>query len=312
MVRLPAAMLRRFSRLTLYNSPYVAHDRGCAVDCYPDAGDEAPSPVAGTVVETHTVRAPPKPYAPEHDHLVVVDVDETATGVVPEGGDGADLLARILHVEPSVEAGDEVAVGEPLGTSVRAGFFAPWVANHLHVGFRPGGANPVRASGSLPLSLDVPVRAVPWDGTGRVVEAADSYAVLDAPAHPAPGECVAGVAAELAPADGSAPTPVVLDGGLPHYDCGGLFGAGVGGATTDAGSGSPTDGPAAVSLLGTRVGVATGRDVAWEAVEVRANGRPITGLSLFLGLDDLYAKLVCPAVDFAMGEEVAVELLGPD
>jgi len=63
------------------------------------------------------------------------------------------------------------------------------------------------------------------------------------------------------------------------------------------------------SLTGRRVGVANGRTVTWDDVEVRANGTPITGVSLFLSRDEFGAKLVCPDHDFAMGERVGVTVV---
>ncbi|UPV76060.1 hypothetical protein M0R89_08385 [Halorussus limi] len=288
MVTVGPELLEDFPRFSLYNSPYAAHDEGCAIDLYPHEGDwregsegreanegretAAPSPVAGEVVAARTVSAPPKPYAADHDHLVVVD-----TG---------DRLARILHVDPAVEPGDVVARGDSLGEMVRSGFFAPWVDNHVHLGFRDGDANPFRASGSLPLELDpgVELAAVPWDGRGEVVATGDTYAILDAPDHPAPGERFAGIAA-----DGTARP---LDGGLPHYEGGGILG-------TDE-----TTGP--VSLAGRRVGTADTRTVAWDDVTVVANGTPVTGLSFVLARETLGAKLVCPDADFEVGESVEV------
>jgi hypothetical protein len=331
MVTVGPALLERFPRFSLYNSPYAAHEQGCAIDLYPhgneagwasnterggttresgdwrDASDDrlsaAPSPVSGEVVATRTVDAPPKPYAVEHDHLIVVD-----TG---------SHLARILHVEPAVEPGDEVAVGDSLGQMVRSGFFAPWVDNHIHLGFRDPDANPFRASGSLPVEIDpaVDVAGVPWDGRGTAVAAGDTYAILDAPDHPSPGEAFAGISADdedggggMADSsgrrdggggttDGSGRTTDgggVLDGGLPHYDGGGVFGD----LETDS-----------VSLAGQQVGTANGRTVAWDDLTVRANGTPITGISLFFAWEALGAKLVCPEMDFEVGEavEVAIE-----
>jgi hypothetical protein len=303
MVTVGPALLERFPRFSLYNSPYAAHEQGCAIDLYPhgreagwasnterggttresgdwrDASDDrlsaAPSPVSGEVVATRTVDAPPKPYAVEHDHLIVVD-----TG---------SHLARILHVEPAVEPGDEVAVGDSLGQMVRSGFFAPWVDNHIHLGFRDPDANPFRASGSLPVEIDpaVDVAGVPWDGRGTVVAAGDTYAILDAPDHPAPGAQFAGILCD----EGG-----ILDGGLPHYDGGGIFGGSVG----EGGR---------VSLAGQQVGTANGRTVAWDDLTVRANGTPITGISLFFAWESLGAKLVCPEMDFEVSEavEVAIE-----
>ena len=299
-VTLPDALLARYKRFSLYNSPYRAHDGGCAVDLYPGTLRDgrttvAPSPVSGVVRETRTVRAPPKPYAPEHDHLIVIDCDGPAE---LEG-----LTARTLHVEPSVSAGDRIAAGESLGTLVRAGFFAPWVDNHLHVGFRESEQNPYRASGSLPLEPGVEIEPLAWDGTGRVVATGETYAVLDAPIHPDPGSRFVGVAA-----DGGVPSRTdrdplehrfdsgVLDGGLPHYDGGGLLGL---------------EGPAtgAVSLNGDRLGAVDGRTIAWDDVTVLANGEPVTGLSLFCARDsDFGAKLICPEVDLEIGDRVAVSV----
>ncbi|MFC6905140.1 hypothetical protein [Halalkalicoccus tibetensis] len=270
MVVLSAEVLSRYPRFSLYNSPYPAHDRGCAIDLYPAEG--APSPVAGEVLETRTVRAPQKPYAPENDHLLLIDCGER--------------IARILHVDPAVAAGDRIEVGDPLGTTLRAGFFAPWVDDHVHLGFRAPDTNPYRASGSLPIELETAVEPVAWDGTGRVIAVGETFVVLDSPAHPAPGDRFAGIAA------GSGET--ALDGGLPHYEGGGAL----------AGASGP------IELLGERVGLAEGRDVAWDPIEVRANGEAITGLSLFAGRETLGAKLVCPGHEFSIGDRIEVAIRG--
>ena len=288
-VTLPAEVCRRYPRLSRFNSPYTAHDRGCAVDLYPDdPANDAPSPVAGEVVATRTVDAPPKPYAAAHDHLVVVDLAPDS----PCADDAA--VARLLHVDPAVAAGDTVRVGDSLGTLVRSGFFAPWVANHIHLGFRAADADPFRASGSLPVELpaDLDLRPVRWDGTGTVVETGETYVVLDEPTHPAPGECFAALADD----DGTA-----LDGGLVHYTGGGALAGG-----GDAPATAPADGP--LSLLGQRVGTATAGTVEWAEVALRANGESLTGLSLFLGRDRLGTKLVCPDHDFAVGDDLAVAI----
>jgi len=265
-VTLGPDVLFQYRRFSLYNSPFVAHDRGRAIDLYPPAdATVAPSPVAGEVLETLTVDAPPKPYAADRDHLVLVD---TGTHV-----------ARMLHAKPGVAAGDELAVGDPLGELVRAGFFAPWVPNHVHLGFREHDADPYRASGSLPVEVAVPVEGLPWDGTGTVVETGPARARLDAPAHPAPGEHFVG----LASGGG------VLDGGFPHYDGGGRLGG---------------DGPA--EIAGTRVGTVSDRDVTWEECTVLANGDPVTGIALFCGRDGFGVKLVGREIDLREGETVTV------
>lgn len=275
-VSLGSDLLTQYRRFSLYNSPFVAHDRGCAVDLYPD-GDRAPSPVTGEVLDRRQVSAPPKPYAAEHDYLVLVDTGE--------------YVARLLHVDPVVEPGDNVAVGDSLGDLVRAGFFAPWVPNHIHLGFRPPEADPYRASGSLPISVDVDVRPLPWDGTGTVVETGETWARLDAPAHPTPGDGFVGL-------DGGG---AVLDGGFPHYDGGGLLGRPVDAVTGDGGKHNAT-------VAGTDVGTATDRTVTWHDCTVRANDRPVTGLALFCARDRFGVKLVGEGVNLAAGESVTVSV----
>lgn len=259
-------VLSMFRRVTLYNSPFVAHDNGSALDLYPTSRG-APSPVAGEVVETKRVTAPPKPYAADHDYLVLVD-----TG---------PFVARLLHVDPEVSAGDRVDVGDPLGDLVRAGFFAPWVPNHIHVGFRDPSADPYRASGSEPIAVDVEPRPLGWDGTGTVLEAGETWARLDAPAHPNPGEEFVGLGS-----DGG-----VLDGGFPHYDRGGLLG---GGRTA--------------TIAGTEVGTVRGRDVSWHDCTVRANDRPVTGLALTCDRDRFGIKIVGREVDLTVGDHVTVQV----
>ncbi|EMA10866.1 hypothetical protein SAMN05443574_10277 [Haloarcula vallismortis] len=266
-------VLFQYYRFSLYNSPFDAHDEGCAIDLYPDS-ERAPSPVAGEVLDTKTVQAPPKAYAAEHDHLILIDTGDT--------------VARLLHVDPAVEPGDTVAVGDDLGALVRAGFFAPWVPNHIHLGFREPDVNPYRASGSLPVDVAVDVTPLSWDGTGSVVAGGETWIRLGEPAHPAPGESFVGIANDVV-GDGSG----VLDGGLPHYSGGGLLGG---------------DESEIAALAGQHVGATNGRTVTWDDLTVLANGEPITGIALFCGRERFGAKLVGEGIDLAVGDEVQVTI----
>ncbi|CAI48942.1 peptidase M23 family protein [Natronomonas pharaonis DSM 2160] len=267
MVTLPAAALDPYERFSRYNSPYPAHDDGCAVDLYP-ARKTAYAPVSGEVRSIRTVQCPEKPYGTSVDHLVCVDC--------------GDHIARLLHVDPAVEVGEHIEVGDRIGTLIRSGFFARWVDHHLHVGFRDHGQNIERASGSLPLTVDVPVEGVGWSGYGTVIEAGQTYVVLDAPGGNEEGFVA------LTADDG---TP--LDGGLPHYDRGGAFGAF----------------PKTVSLLGTEVGHEDGRGITWCDVEIRASGRAATGLSLFASRGSVSVKLVFGSGhDVAVGDELTIAI----
>jgi len=307
-VTLGAEVLAPFRRFSLYNSPYVAHDDGSAVDLYPPAdADSVPSPVAGEVLDTRTVRAPPQPYAEPADHLVLVDAGE--------------YVARLMHVDPAVEPGDVLARGDDLGRPVRAGFFAPWVPNHLHLEFRSHDVDPYRASGSVRLDVDVEVRGLSWDGTGIVVESGETWARLDSPAHPSPNTGFAGLAVDVdgrGHGAGVVDRRGVLDGGFPHYDGGGVLwsgdGRGSGGSAGGSGSGGGSggadhgSGDRAVRLARHRVGVLDGRDVAWADREVLANGDPVRGIACYADRAEPGVKLVGPSVDLAVGEPVAVEV----
>lgn len=258
--------LFQYHRFTLYNSPFVAHDRGRAIDLYPD-GPIAPSPVSGDVIGTRTVEAPPKPYAADQDHLILVD-----TG---------SRVGRLLHVKPWVEAGDRISIGDPLGELVRAGFFAPWVPNHIHLGFREPDDNLYRASGSLPLEIDIDVTPLSWDGTGTVIDTGATWVRLDAPTHPDPGNSFVGLES-----DGG-----VLDGGFPHYDGGGLLGGGE-----------------SAVIAGTSVGTVSGRDVSWRDCTVLANGQEVTGIALFCARDWFGIKLVGEEIELSVGDTVELTI----
>lgn len=268
MVVVAEAVLCQYERFSLYNSPYPAHHTGCAIDLYP-GDDGAVSPVSGTVISTRTVRCPRRPYAVDEDHLILIDCE--------------NYVARILHVAPDVDAGDVVEVGDPLGELVRSGFFGRWVDNHLHLGFRQPEQNHVRASGSLPIDIDVSVIGIEWDGTGTVLETGPTHVRLDAPFSPDEPGFVA------LSDDGGVP----FDGGLPHYGGGGML-SGASGTR---------------SLFGTPIGTVDGRDIAWNDVAVYANDRRATGLSLFASRVPFGVKLVFHrGHDFTVGEKLCVSI----
>jgi len=285
-VTLPSSVLDRYRRFSRFNSPYPAHDDGCAIDLYP-AGETGVSPVAGVVRDTRTVGCPDRPYAAAEDHLIVVELDDDWCR---RAGAAPGTRARILHVVPAVSPGDHVAVGDALGPMTRSGFFGRWVDDHVHLGFRPPDANALRASGSLPVDVAASVAPVRWDGTGVVSARGPTHVVLDAPAHPAPGQGFASLASDEG---------IPLDGGLAHYAGGGSFDALADGTE--------------VSLWGTRVGVTAGRGLAWEPVDLLANGERVVGLSLFAAAGDgVAAKVVCPDAALELGDRVSLALAPSD
>ena len=304
-VSVPTEVVERYRRFSRFNSPYPAHDRGHAVDLYPGDG-VGRSPVAGVVREVRTVGCPDRSYAAAEDHLIVVDLtDEWCDRAgAPHG-----TVARILHVIPEVSPGDRVAVGDALGPTTRSGFFGQWVADHVHLGFRPPDANPLRASGSLPVRADAPVEPVVWDGTGPVVERGPTHVVV---AGPRRGDAGRGFAA-LASDEG-----VPLDGGLTHYEGGGTFESGE--PAGDADRHAPAANGESLSLFGTTIGTRIERPdepevgrVEWAPVDVRANGERVVGLSLFADRGGRFGvKVVCPDREFAIGESVTLDVVPSD
>ncbi len=290
-VTLPGSVVERYRKFSRFNSPYPAHDAGHAIDLYPGDG-RGLSPISGVVQETHTVGCPDRPYGADTDHVIVIELDRGGREAI---GAEPGTIARILHVVPEVKPDDRVAIGDVLGPTTRSGFFGRWVDDHVHLEFRPPDSNPLRASGSLPVDVDVAVEPVRWDGTGAVIERGAAHVVLDALERSSGTE---GVFAALA-SDEGAP----LDGGLAHYAGGGTFERGT--------SGTERRDP--ITLLGTAVGTRRGRGIEWEPIEVVANGERIVGLSLFASLNErIGVKLVCPDAAFRVGDVVSVEITASD
>lgn len=293
MVRLPATALEDAVGFSLYNSPYVAHHSGCAIDLYPSTASVR-SPVAGEVCAIHEVAAPSRGYADDADYLMVIDTGN-GPGPAIETADGRPALARVLHVDPAVCVGTPVAVGDYLGELLRSGYFARWVRNHLHLGFRHRDRDIYRASGSAPITISTGIEPLYWDGRGTITEVEASYARvrphglddLD------DGQWVA-----LASEEGA-----LLDGGLAHYGHGGIL------AVDGARKFSLTAGSPEVSLLETPVGRASGRSIAWHDVEIVANDSPVTGLALYCArMSEFAIKLVEPSASLSAGDTVHVRI----
>jgi hypothetical protein len=243
----------RFFRIMRYHTPRAA------------AFDVA---FAVAVVATREVRAPPKPYAAETDHLIVID-----TGT---------RYARVLHVEPTVSVGDEITAGGVLGRVLRSGYFSPWVENHIHLEFREYSVDPVRATGSLDLTVDVPVRGVSWDGTGRVVSRGDAFLAIEGPSHPCPAQAFEGIGC-----GGGA-----LAGGFPHHVNGAIHGRSEGQVTS----------------LDERIGSRNGRTVTWDPFRVLVNGCVVTGVSVVKHRGAVRVRLGCEEdVPLEEGEPVTIK-----
>ena len=135
-----------FEYISLFNSPYYAHNHGVAVDIYPGPGKfgaEALCPSPGRVVDIRKVKAPIRKNfsAEETDYLTLL-----------ESAENPNYLIKILHVYPTASIGEELEAGDCLGNLIRSGFFNFWTDPHIHLEVR----NPwdaIRARGSHPIRL---------------------------------------------------------------------------------------------------------------------------------------------------------------
>lgn len=198
MVTISRSIVSQYERFSIYNSPYPAHDSGCAIDLYPGT-DIATSPVSGTVQTIKSVQCPDKSYATSKEYLLIIRCES--------------YIARILHVDPVVDIGETVNAGDSLGTLIRSGFFSRWVDKHIHLEFRSSTQDIHRARGSLQVELDVSVTGINWNGVGTVTESGSTYILVSLPSTDTKSGFVG-----LADDDG-----IPLDGGLAHYDAGGAF-----------------------------------------------------------------------------------------
>jgi hypothetical protein len=208
-------LLDSFEYMSLFNSPYYAHNHGIAVDLYLGPGKfgaEAPCPTPGTVISIRKVRAPirKKFSAEETDYLIILKSEENPKQHI-----------KILHINPKVKIGENLDTGDCLGTLIRSGFFNFWTDPHIHLEIRNPG-DTIRARGSYPIHLlslknkgdSEPVNSFKC----KVVDVQTDYTMVD------PSRKVIikmgrfyGFATKINNELG------ILDCGLPHYGFGGVL-----------------------------------------------------------------------------------------
>jgi hypothetical protein len=283
--------------ISFYNSPYYPHTSGAAVDIYVPSRwhDFAPSPVEGRVAQIYEF-TPPKsgPFpVPKREHLLILKSSGTPS-----------RYTRLLHVAPSVKVGDRIAVGDDLGRLIRSGFFNFWTDPHIHVDVR-GDSNLLRAKGSLPLHPFSDGTAV-QDFKGDVFEGLEvasitpDYALLRT-RHAARLSGLWGVPCTVGEDTG------LLDGGIPHYSCGGVYLPSSHTVTV----GEP------VRLGATLIGWVTrlqGTMAYFRGtpLAIHVNQTQIRGLSLYLFLSDQKTIKILPKAPHKMplqrGESVSLSL----
>lgn len=198
----------RSGRFSFFNSPYFPHRNFTGVDIYPNLefGENAPSPVSGEVVAIKEV---------DYFEYRGFECSKVDYLVILRSLENKKRFIKILHVKPSVNIGDEVAVGGRIGALIRSGFFDFWTDPHIHVEIRQPN-DPIRARGGYRVKRLIEISEECGDALsqsqieGVVIESRREYSLI------ALGSDVErGVPVSVGEKIG------LVDGGIPHY---GFFG----------------------------------------------------------------------------------------
>ncbi len=136
------------SHFSIGTSPYYAHQHGLAIDIYQNLTLEnykVLSPISGKILKVKSLAAPKPKFSDgiNVDYLILISDPSN-----PE------ILWKIMHVNPNVQVGDQIEVGDLLGKTIRNGYFAYWSSPHLHLEIRPIN-DAIRARGGKSFSLAI-------------------------------------------------------------------------------------------------------------------------------------------------------------
>ena len=181
---------------SFYNSPYVGHRNGTAVDVYYSHSMLFPCE-EGRVREIRKVKTPMHiPF--NEDYLIIVEM--------------RNACLKILHVEPHVTVGEKLNRGDEVGILIPSGYFMPWSDKHAHIEFRRC-EDARRARGGMPLrpiyNAKIPGTT---DGEFVVVEKKEHYYWI----KPLRAKFIG-----MSPVSNG---KCSLEGGIPHYGMGAIIG----------------------------------------------------------------------------------------
>jgi hypothetical protein len=106
-----------------HTSPYPVHVQGGAMDIFGSKKFDvaALSPVSGkvTLIDKSKVGVPRHFKSDPHDYIIVLKNN--------------DVCVRFLHIEPIVEVGDSIDVGDEIGQYIRTPLLPFWSYPHIHL-----------------------------------------------------------------------------------------------------------------------------------------------------------------------------------
>jgi murein DD-endopeptidase MepM/ murein hydrolase activator NlpD len=186
------------SRFAFFNSPYPSHKEKTGIDIYTNEtfGEKAPCPVDGEVIMIREVKSPKGHgfHASDHDTIVLI-----------RNQDNTETVTKILHIDPIINMGDNVKVGENIGTTLRSGYFGWGTSPHIHAEIRNIN-DPLRARGGYILNLvDIPNTETMDKISGEVIHSRPEYLFIKV------NQKGLGFGGSV---EGKTAT---LDGGIPHY-----------------------------------------------------------------------------------------------
>lgn len=136
------------SHFTIGTSPYYAHQHGLAIDIYHNLdleNYEVLSPVSGKILKIKSLIAPKPKFLGgiSRDYLILI-----------ENPLNSEIVWKMMHVKPNLKVGDMIEIGDPLGKTIRNGYFAYWSSPHLHLEIRHYD-DAIRARGGKNFALNV-------------------------------------------------------------------------------------------------------------------------------------------------------------
>lgn len=160
------------SRFSFMKSPYAAHKTNSAVDIYYGCfGNEALSPVDGKVIDIQSFDTP-TPFKGRNSKEYLIAIQQ------------GNYVIKIIHIKPDISPGEEISMGDRIGTFIKNGYFIFWNDPVMHVEVRDP-CDYVRASNDLELLPTIEWRILP-DGKKAefdcvVEEVNERYSLLSAP-----------------------------------------------------------------------------------------------------------------------------------
>lgn len=202
-----------------FNSPYIGHGLGTAVDIYPrhqEWGGPVLAPVSGRVIRIKKLHMGSiKPFP--------TDDFDYGIALAPENAE-SDIV-RVMHVAPAVREGNKVDEGDEIGRTIRSRYFNYWTGPHYHVEAMAA-SNFTRSSKSILLDVRMEIEphrvgTAPSNIEMIITEVTDGHAIgyPQQDIHTEIGD-LSGLSAQ----DASGSAMGIIDGGLSHYQHGGVLG----------------------------------------------------------------------------------------